>query len=300
MKPIFLLILAVAFSFTALAKKDKVVPFTFYGSKWSVRISDNLKSAKLGFKDSIDLDSLKFKSMLQCTFDDCMALKKEKRLNDWAYLCMLDSISVACFGKYSIATFMKGYLFSMSGYKVKFAADEKNEIHLLFGSKNYIYNYLYYLINGENYFLAGKGNPQLRILNFETTGRLLSLDMPELPLLDLKKSKPRTIRTAIKKPSLSVTVNVNQNLMDFFSQYPSSMKNYDFITRWSMIANTPLDDYVKQQIYPVLKKQLESLSQLEAAQRLLWWIHGQIDLEKSNPDQNCFLYAYDEDVWGHD
>lgn len=300
MKFIYLLILAVAFHFTALAKKDKVLPFTFYGSKWSVRISDNLKSAKLDTTDIVAFDSLKIATLLQCTLDDCMALKKEKRLNDWAYLCMLDSISVACFGKYSIATFMKGYLFSMSGYKVKFAADEKNEIHLLFGSKNYIYNYLYYLINGENYFLAGKGNPQLRILNFETTGRLLSLDMPELPLLDLKKSKPRTIRTAIKKPSLSVTVNVNQNLIDFFSQHPSSMKNYDYITRWSMIANTPLDDYVKQQIYPVLKKQLESLSQLEAAQRLLWWIHGQIDLEKSNPDQNCFLYAYDDDVWGHD
>lgn len=90
------------------------------------------------------------------------------------------------------------------------------------------------------------------------------------------------------------------NLMHFFSQYPSSMKNYDFMTRWSMMANTPLDDYVTQQIYPVLKKQLQGLSQLEAAQRLLWWIQGRVDIEESNPKQNCFLYAYDEEVWGHD
>lgn len=300
MKPIFLLILAVAFSFTALAKKDKVVPFTFYGSKWSVRISDNLKSAKLDTTDIVAFDSLKIATLLQCTLDDCMALKKEKRLNDWAYLCMLDSVSSACLGKGSKTTIMKGFLFSLSGYKVKFAIDDKREIHFLFGSKNFIYNYTYFSIDGEYYYIENHISSSMRIKTFKTTGKSLSLDMRELPLLDLKKSKPRTIKTAIKQPPLSVTVSVNLNLMHFFSQYPSSMKNYDFMTRWSMMANTPLDDYVKQQIYPVLKKQLEGLSQLDAAQRLLWWIHGHIDLEKNNPDQNCFLYAYDDDVWGHD
>ena len=72
------------------------------------------------------------------------------------------------------------------------------------------------------------------------------------------------------------------------------------MSRWAMYANTPLERGVKDQLYPPMKAKLKGLSQKEAVQQLLWWMHGAVDTEGKIKTADCFLYNYDENVWGCD
>ena len=49
-----------------------------------------------------------------------------------------------------------------------------------------------------------------------------------------------------------------------------------------------------------MKAKLKGLSQKEAVQQLLWWMHGAVDTEGKIKTADCFLYNYDENVWGCD
>ena len=66
------------------------------------------------------------------------------------------------------------------------------------------------------------------------------------------------------------------------------MVNNNFITRWAMYANTPMEQTVKDGLYPELRELLRGKSELSAVERLLNWV------------QTAFAYEYDDKVWGGD
>ena len=72
------------------------------------------------------------------------------------------------------------------------------------------------------------------------------------------------------------------------------------MTRWAMYANSPMSDQICDQLYPQMKVKLAGLTEKQAVQELLWWIHGSVDLEGVIQSPTCFLYRYDDDVWGGD
>lgn len=87
---------------------------------------------------------------------------------------------------------------------------------------------------------------------------------------------------------MSFSVNVNKNLIDFYNTYPTSTINGDFMTRWAMYANTPMEKEVVDKIYPDMRKRISGLTQLEAVNKILNWV------------QTAFVYEYDDKVWGGD
>mgnify|MGYP007124231092 FL=1 len=111
--------------------------------------------------------------------------------------------------------------------------------------------------------------------------------IPQNQKFEYNASDVRTL-TSRRYPDVQVQVQVNKNLIEFYNTYPSSEVNANFMTRWAMYANTPLDAKVKEELYPALKEKINGLSQLEAANKLLNWV------------QTAFVYEYDDKVWGHD
>lgn len=109
----------------------------------------------------------------------------------------------------------------------------------------------------------------------------------------------RTI-TSLKNPDFSFTLHSNKNYIDFFDTYPASYTGGNFMSRWAMYANTPLEKGITEQLYPQMRAKLKGMTPLEQVQQLLWWVEGKTDIKKTNPNQGCFLYAYDDDVWGRD
>jgi len=66
------------------------------------------------------------------------------------------------------------------------------------------------------------------------------------------------------------------------------------------MANVPLDEHLQNTLIKEMKAKLAGLSQQDAVQQLLSWVQGKTDIKMKDPNQNCFLYAYDDDVWGYD
>ena len=115
----------------------------------------------------------------------------------------------------------------------------------------------------------------------------LSLQMTAVQQLSANPLPERTI-TSRMDDEFSFTIKSNKNYMDFYETYPSSSVDENFMTRWAMYANTPIEKGIRNQLYPAMKKKLEGLSQQMAVQELLWWV------------QTGFEYEYDENVWGVD
>ena len=221
---------------------------------------------------------------------ECLELRNEYHLCDWAYLQMIKAMADAYLGTdTNESVFLTAFIYCQSGYQMRLAQSDGRLI-LLYATAHGIYDQSYYTIGGLRFYpFAQNGTPdRIQICNHAfPKEQAMSLLVPEEPMFAQVKPQVRTIESKAF-PDMSITVSVNKNLLDFFTSYPTSNLNNDFLTRWAMYANTPLDDDVKAQVYPVLREKLKGLSESEAASKLLSLL------------QSGLVYRYDEDVWGED
>ena len=233
------------------------------------------------------LSSNKYNNLIR----DCIDIRFEKQLCDWAYLNLLMKIAETCLGEGNEATMLAAFIYCQTGYRMRLAQDvNTSKLYLMYASDFNIYDCNFYRIDNKNYYLFDKNKKagRLSICNIPYPNeQLMSLMLTMPQKLEYEKTVPRTIIPEAH-PDMKITVSVNKHLMDFYEGYPSSMINNNFMTRWAMYANTPLDENVKNQIYPVLREKIKGLSKVEAVNLLLSFL------------QTGFKYEYDEDVWGAD
>lgn len=217
---------------------------------------------------------------------DCLDLRFEKQLGDWAYLLFLQEMSNACVGGGNEAVFLAAYLYCQSGYRMRLSK-ENDKLAILFASEHQIYDHDYFNLDGQRFYLFNAKAKHLSICNVPyPEEKSLSLVLTAQQKLDYQRGASRTF-TSARDPKFSLSVSVNQHLIDFYDKYPSSIINGDYMTRWAMYANTPLDEEVKEQVYPALREYIKSPSKVEAVNRLLHFVQG-------------FKYEYDDVVWGQD
>ena len=161
---------------------------------------------------------------------------------------------------------------------------------MLYACQNTIYDQNYFQLDGQMFYVFGQMPDNLYLSACEQgfdKEQSLSLFVDKEPALSANNSNMRTIRSVLY-PDLEIKVSVNQNLISFYDSYPTSSIQDNPLTRWALYANKPLDESVKQQIYPTLKNHLRGLSEYEAVSRLLSLL------------QSGLVYEYDDKVWGHD
>jgi hypothetical protein len=165
-----------------------------------------------------------------------------------------------------------------------------NKLLLLYASKHQIYDQDYYSLEGLRYYVLGAKANQLAICNVPYPDEhSMTLMLSTQQKLKFLNDTVRTITSNSRPyPSVTAKISVNRHLIEFYDKYPSSIVDNNFMTRWAMYANTPLEDEVKQQLYPPLREAIKGLPRLEAVNRLLRFI------------QQGFVYEYDDKVWGGD
>ncbi len=264
--------------------------FKFFGTDMKVRWSDDcafqLKSLKeKAIADAITLLSdKKYENVLY----DFLQLRSTYHLNDWAYYQMLKEGCASLCGKgTNEATLLHGMMYALSGYKLRFAKS-KDKLLLMVSTQFHLYGYSYLEMDGDHYYLL---DGEEEIVDFcgakFPKEQEMSLIMTESPRFSDNKSTLRPINSPAYS-GYNAEVSVNKNLIDYYSSYPSSYFNNNFMTRWAMYANTEMQPEVKQQLYPQLKKMIEGKSKVQAAECILNWI------------QTGFKYEYDTEVWGYD
>lgn len=270
---------------------EKAFAFSFYGTEMSVRLSDGHRFRLTDTSESGVAGA--WRDCSQGTLDnvlrDCLALRLSHGLSDWAYLQMLRTLGDAFCGQGSNeATLLAGWLYCQSGYKMKLGRSAAGRLYLLVASRHKIYSTPFFSIGGDNYYPIGCDERSLEICGASfPQEQPLSLYMTSAIRLDMDATPQRTLQSE-RYPEVKATVSLNRNLLDFYNNYPASEVSGNFMTRWAMYANTPLDAAVRDTLYPALRKSIEGLSPAEAADRLLNFV------------QTAFVYEYDETVWGAD
>lgn len=270
---------------------EKYYSFMYYGTEMKVRWSEDLKFRLSGTDENSVADAINLlsESKYDNLLHDCLQLRTTYHLGDWAYYQMLKQLCASLCGKdTNEATMLVAMLYSQSGYRQRLARTGDKLLQLV-ATQFCLYDYSYYVLDGHNFYLLDGDNPESINLCYAQFPKEqeMSLVMNDSPSFINKTTEPRTILSYYDK-SLKAEVSVNKNLMDFYSKYPSSYFNNDFMTRWAMYANKEMQPEVRDQLYPQLKMLIEGKTQKEGAECILKWI------------QTSFPYEYDDKVWGHD
>lgn len=300
---VFMVLLLPCVAFGAnKVKADKVVNFHFYGSDLQVHF-DASQRVKVKKNDSVKVaDCMEWLlSVTDETLKECLKLKEEMNLCDWAYLKLLDKLSKASLGNTNEATLMMTVLLNKSGYETQLAWQGPKILRMLYYPDATILQTQIMPKNGKWYYMYGSSDTtKVKMLQAEMLkGKKLSMKINGDQKFAVNLSEPRTV-TSLKNEDFSFTFQVNKNLIDFYDDLPVFYFNDDFMTRWTAMANIPLDDHLQNTLIKEMKAKLAGLSQLDAIQQLSWWVQGKTDIDMKNPNQNYFLYAYDDDVWGYD
>lgn len=298
---VFMMLLLPCVAFGA-NKDDQVINFQFYGSDLQVHF-DASKRVKVKKNDSVKVVKCVewLSSVTDETLKECLKLKEEMNLCDWAYLKLLDKLSKASLGNTNEATLMMTVLLNKSGYETQLAWQGPKILRMLYYPDATILQTQIMPKNGKWYYMYGSSDTtKVKMLQAEMLkGKKLSMKINGDQKFAVNLSEPRTV-TSLKNEDFSFTFQVNKNLIDFYDDLPVFYFNDDFMTRWTAMANIPLDEHLQNTLIKEMKAKLAGLSQLDAIQQLSWWVQGKTDIDMKNPNQNYFLYAYDDDVWGYD
>lgn len=270
------------------------IQFQFYGTDGKVRLPKDFAFKLKGkqekdFADAWEtLSSKRFDNLIR----DCLVLRMEHQLCDWAYLMMLRFMSEkVCGGRNNEARMLQGFLLCQFGYKIRFAITKGRDLRLLFKSEHIVFGLSgFKMDDGLFYLIEPTEDEGLNICDISYPDeRPLSLLISQEQLLSEKMSEERSLTQGDKK--VTIKVQTNKNWIDFCNSYPTSMIGEDIVSRWAMYANTPLTKKVRNMLYPQLQdaiKKYEITDDLNAASWLLYWV------------QTAFIYEYDDKVWGHD
>lgn len=268
----------------------KYVSFSFLGTPARVRFDTANTIHLAGLSGNAIADALErfTREAYDNMIFDCLALRSELQLSDWAYLQMLKSLSAhVAAGNANDASLLLAVLYMQSGYQMRLATDN-SRLYVLYATRHEIFDKAYYNLDGTKYYGVEDMPSSIYICNASFPHeQQMSLLIVKNQKLAVRNGDTRTICSR-RYPEIKAEVSVNRNLIDFYGTYPTSMLAPDFMTRWAMYANTPMDETVTSQMYPVLRDKLRGLSQKEAVERLL------------NLVQTGLVYEYDDKVWGGD
>lgn len=211
---------------------------------------------------------------------ECLNYRDERNFCDWAYFLMTRQLANAYFGQTNEAVVLHMYLLVQSGYQTRIAL-KGDRLHVLMGTEDFVYSYGFVTIDGKHYFVFDKntGCGSFLIYNHAFPSERMMSFIPKQPKLEIEKTAPRQMGSKWLK--IETNVVLNQNLIDFFNDYPVSRN-------WTYYSIVSLSDMAKDSLYPAMRKAIAGKSQSEAANILISFV------------QFGFKYATDQDQFGYE
>lgn len=269
--------------------EEKLFSFSYMGTACKVRVPKDLNVQMSSCENRVIAAVWKqlATNLMNNTIRDFLTLRLNMQLCDWAYLNLIDTFAKSYCGYGNEAVLMAAFIYCQSGYKMRIGRQGKS-LYLLYGSKHGIYEKSYVVIDGINYYPLDDKVEKMEICDFAFPHeQSMSLYIENAQKFAFQPSTERKLISE-QYNNMTIVSQVNLNLIQFYDTYPSSEVNGDFMTRWEMYADTPIDENVRQKLYPDMKNKIEGLSDVQAVNQILNWV------------QTAFQYEYDDKVWGHD
>lgn len=265
--------------------------FTAYGTNMQVRLDtsnrfilENTNEEEVA-KTWRKLSSTTYNNLIL----DCLTLRSQYNLCDWAYLHVLEYLTGSYLGDQTPeAILLQAFLFNQSGYKIRLGRSQSGKLYLLIASRHLIYDMPYFIVGNDKFYPLHYKEKELYIYdNAFPEEKQLSLIVGRDQLFAAPQGYERTLQSK-GHYGITATIAFNKNLIDFYNSYPQSSVNNDGTTKWTFYANTPLSNTVTQKLYPILKAAIAGKSEQEAANILI------------NLLQTGLVYGYDDEIWGED
>ena len=280
--------------------KDINVPcsFTFqvFGTPMDVNIDDE-NIFKLSGTDNNAVaeavEKISANKKYSLLLKQCLQLRDDYKLCDWAYFKTLQSLGNQFLGDdTNEAVLFTGYMFCMSGYKLRYAFDSDKKLRLLIACEQDIVDQPYVTIpEGSGfctyYIMEGSLNGKsMQLCNYQMPKeKAMSLHITDEPLFYENASG---IDMALHSyPSVQFGYNVNKNLIDFYSTYPTPLTRGDSYSKWTYYANAPMSSLARETVYPAVRSAIEGRSAFESVNVIMDMIES-------------YKYGYDDEIWGYD
>lgn len=212
-------------------------------------------------------------------------LRNELALCDWAYYRLVEKASLALLGEGNDAVLLQVFTLVQSGLKVRMGRED-NSLRLLYPSLIDLYGYSYITIEGLKYYVLSKGKVGgVYIYDSIFPGEQLPSSQITIPQLSLNPTE-KSYHSSNRYPNVAVTAGTSFNLMDFYNECPRN-------TSWQYYANANISDNLKAQVYPTLSKEMEGLSDKDAANVLINFV--QTGFEYKTDDEH---FGYERPLYG--
>lgn len=270
--------------------------FLFYNTECKVNTNNTLRfslpdaSEKSVAQTWEKLSDSRYNALLS----SCLELRNRLNLSDWGYLQMLKMFSEKFLGNESNeSVLLQMYVLTQSGYKVRIARATGDRLVLLIPSQETLYYYPYLTISGKNYYAINKNSKgqSYYIFNHEFPKEQYFSWQNQQPQLMENLTPPKIFSTTFPA-EITVSIQINQNLMDFYDDYPRT-------SAWNLYVRAGLSETVKQTLYPALQNAIAGKSQTEAAEILLGFLQFAFDYKTCAeqfgyerpffPDENFFF-----------
>ncbi len=256
----------------------------FFGAECTLRADKSALAMEL--EDDSENSVSKGWSMLSdgrtnALINDCLDLREQLNLCDWAYYELLQQVAGDIYGNKTSreAIVLQAYIMTQSGYQVRFGRT-KDGLMLLMSTNATVYATPYVFIDGAKFYALGSAAESIYVCNFKFPGEsVLSLRMKSLPILPVDTIQGRELHSP-KMNESKILINHNRNLINFLGSYPRcSIENF---------VNASLDSLAKQSLYPTLRNLIADKTEEVAANILIDFV------------QRAFQYKVDDEQFGEE
>lgn len=260
---------------------EKSFVVSYYGTPIMVH-GDSLLRFRL---TSVDGEGISFawKQMSSDLYDDllydCLETKRTRQFGDWAYVEFCGQVGHALLGRESDeAVVLQAWLLTQSGYAVRISKIE-NQLVIMVPFQEKIFGYGFIERNGTRYYALSKKkygeSAKCTFCDIPFPKELVaSIGMENPPILCVEQTPKKSLIR-------NVEVFTNENLIDFYGNYPVS-------NEWGQYARVSFSSEMKQVLYPQLQEMLKDASEKEKIRILLDWV------------QHVFRYKTDQEQFGYE
>lgn len=267
------------------------VDIEFYGTECSFRFDMGARVWLSGTSENSAADmweamcSEPYETLLM----DCLLVRKDMELCDWAYYKLAYGLAETIYGKCNESVMLAAFIMNQSGYRLKIARSEDGTFHLLIGTADGMYGFPYFCVNGCDYYLTdGSDVCSLYILDKDFPDEnSLRLSIGTSQKFAESRSESRSLKSK-GFPDAATQVEINRNLLEFYGDYPHPFKNIGIKASWMFYATAPLDNVLKEALLQPLASSVAGKTQSESANILLNFV------------QTAFDYQTDDEQWGYE
>jgi hypothetical protein len=209
--------------------------------------------------------------------EDCLSIRSRERLGGWAYLQLVDSLSVKVFPfSQNERELLLGFLLGKSGYKVRFGRNEGG-LTCLYGTEQVIYGKPYFFEDGIHYYRHREGDGSISLSDGVPEGdRALDLRLADAPAISGGSVHERRIEVG----DISFDYRISQRLLDFYAGYPH--------TEMYVKAGAPVSASIRESVYPALQSAVDGMGEVVATRVILRFV------------QKLMEHRSDDERWGYE